>query len=124
MEQERTRPRLGNIFVEKGLITPEQLAQALEHQAACGKLLGEVLIDLGMIDRLHLASALGVQFTSAPPPPAPKPAPVPAVDREAELAALRAHNAELHETVAQLQAQLADRDERLALLAQFFSQKQ
>jgi signal transduction histidine kinase len=48
-------PRLGQYLVEKGLIKPEDLSRALEYQAelrAQGKdrLIGQVLIDLGIID--------------------------------------------------------------------------
>jgi hypothetical protein len=126
MEPERARPKLGHIFVEKGFITTEQLEQALAEQSQSGKLLGEVLVELEMIDRLDLASALGVQFT-APPAPAPAPpAPAPTIDRradvEAELAALRAHNEDLRSMVSHLQAELSDRDERLALLSYFVEQ--
>jgi hypothetical protein len=131
MEPERARPRIGHIFVEKGFITAEQLEQALAEQTQSGKLLGEVLVELQLIDRMELASALGVQFT-APPKPQAVPAPAPAApvavqtagnDVQAELAALHAHNADLRSMVAQLQADLAERDERLALLSFFFQQQ-
>ena len=126
MEPERSRPKLGHIFVEKGFITTAQLEQALAEQSQSGKLLGEVLVELEMIDRLNLASALGVQFTApAAPAPAPPP-PAPTIDRradvEAELAALRAHNEDLRSMVSHLQAELSDRDERLALLSYFVEQ--
>jgi len=125
MEPERARPKLGHIFVEKGFITTQQLEQALAEQAQSGKLLGEVLVELEMIDRLHLASALGVQFMAPSKPKAvePEPRQAPAPDRrddlEAELAALRAHNEDLRSMVSHLQVELADRDERLALLSYF-----
>ena len=125
MEPERARPKLGHIFVEKGFITTHQLEQALAEQAQSGKLLGEVLVELEMIDRLDLASALGVQFMapSKPKPVAPEPLghvpPERRDDLEAELAALRAHNEDLRSMVSHLQTELADRDERLALLSYF-----
>jgi hypothetical protein len=123
MEPERARPKIGHIFVEKGFITTQQLEQALAEQAQSGKLLGEVLVELEMIDRLDLASALGVQFMapSKPKPAEPHqaPAPAPRDDLEAEVAALRAHNDDLRSMVSHLQAELADREERLALLAHF-----
>jgi signal transduction histidine kinase len=48
-------PRMGQYLVEKGLIRPEDLDHALQHQAelrATGedRLIGQVLIDLGIID--------------------------------------------------------------------------
>jgi hypothetical protein len=132
MEPERARPRIGHIFVEKGFITTEQLELALQEQATSGKLLGEVLIELEMIDRLALASALGVQFmapsqakpAAAPTAPVQHLAAVPdrSTELEAELATLRAHNEDLRNMVAQLQAEVADRDARLALLSYFVQQ--
>jgi len=127
MEPERARPKIGHIFVEKGFITTQQLEQALAEQAQSGKLLGEVLVELEMIDRLDLASALGVQFMAPSKPKAAPPAAAPAVpgrndDLEAELAALRAHNEDLRSVISQLRAELADRDERIALLSYFVQQ--
>jgi hypothetical protein len=130
MQPEHKRPKIGHIFVEKGFITADQLEQALAAQSQSGKLLGEVLVELELIDRLDLASALGVQFmgpprpraAEAPAPLAPTAAPAVSADFEAlqaELAALRAHNDDLRAMVAQLQADLAERDERLALLSYF-----
>lgn len=48
-------PRLGEYMVEKGIITPEDMDRALKHQAevrANGgeRLIGQILIDLGIID--------------------------------------------------------------------------
>jgi type IV pilus assembly protein PilB len=65
--------RLGDLLVEKGLITPEQLQQALKHQHEHGqsKLLGEVLIELKIATEEqvleHLAEAYGVPFARITP---------------------------------------------------------
>ena len=53
---------IGAIFVEKGLVTEEQLELALEQQRASGERLGEVLVEQFGIDRLELASALAEQW--------------------------------------------------------------
>jgi type IV pilus assembly protein PilB len=43
------RLRLGDVLIERGAISREQLDQALAKQKATGKLLGEVLVDQGVI---------------------------------------------------------------------------
>jgi hypothetical protein len=54
--------RLGDIIVERRLITDEQLQTALEAQRACGSKLGEVLVQLGMITRVALAGVISEQW--------------------------------------------------------------
>jgi hypothetical protein len=53
---------IGDIFVGEGLITDEQLEQALDEQQTTGQRLGEVLITRFGISRPELASALGEQL--------------------------------------------------------------
>ena len=53
---------IGAIFVEKGLITEEQLELALEQQRATGERLGEILVEQFGVERLDLASALAEQW--------------------------------------------------------------
>lgn len=60
-------PRLGDVLVEKGLLTAEQLQRALHEQAAAARrpdppLLGEVLVEHGMIDRRTLDRAVTEQI--------------------------------------------------------------
>ncbi len=61
--------RLGEILLERGLISEEQLKIALEIQKATGKLLGEVLVELGFIERgaisSLLSSDLGIKYISS-----------------------------------------------------------
>lgn len=54
--------RLGEILVEKGLITEEQCAQALDLQKKTGKRLGQIVIDLGMIKEDELLQVLSKQM--------------------------------------------------------------
>ncbi|HVC88854.1 MAG TPA: hypothetical protein VNC40_15715 [Gaiellaceae bacterium] len=54
--------RLGDIFVERGLISKEQLQDALEHQRETGAKLGEVLVDLGLVTRVALAGVITEQW--------------------------------------------------------------
>jgi type IV pilus assembly protein PilB len=53
--------RLGAILVASGLITAEQLEQAVRAQEGSGQLLGEALRDLGFADDDDIARALAVQ---------------------------------------------------------------
>ncbi len=58
---------LGELLVERGIITPQQLNQALAEQKKSGQLLGLTLIRLGYVDQEQLmlpllASQLGVEF--------------------------------------------------------------
>jgi hypothetical protein len=57
---------LGELFVEKGLLSEVQLEQALAEQAAMGGRLGDKLVELGFVTRHALARLLaeqtGVEF--------------------------------------------------------------
>ena len=57
----RKSKQLGQILIELGLITPEQLETALEEHQKTPKALGRVLIDLGMIKEADLVRALAEQ---------------------------------------------------------------
>ncbi len=69
--------RLGEILVERGLLTDGGLRRALDEQARTGRLLGEILIERGWISAAELADALAEQDvpsaadadTDAPRPP-------------------------------------------------------
>ncbi len=58
---ERGTKRLGELLLEKGLITEKQLEQALEEQKKTGKLLGRVLVDLGFVKDEDILAVLGAQ---------------------------------------------------------------
>ena len=51
-------PRIGDLLVERQLISPSQLAEALLQQSASGKRLGILLVELGALDDVDLAHAL------------------------------------------------------------------
>jgi type IV pilus assembly protein PilB len=59
-------PRLGEMLVSRGLITPAEVDRGLEAQRSSGKRLGEALVEIGLItsvDLSHvLADRLGVPF--------------------------------------------------------------
>ena len=53
--------RLGDIFVERGFVTPEQLEHALARQRETGERVGEALVAQGSISKFELAGALAEQ---------------------------------------------------------------
>jgi type IV pilus assembly protein PilB len=57
----RKSKQLGQILIELGMITPEQLEQALEEHRRTPKSIGRVLIDMGMIKEGDLVRALAEQ---------------------------------------------------------------
>src|SRR4051812_40343231 len=62
------RRRIGDLFVEHGMITDQQLAEALEVQRRTGGRLGEILIELEFITSVDaaeiLAERLGMPFVN------------------------------------------------------------
>ncbi len=60
----RQQVRLGDLLIEQGLITPEQLDYALQQQKDSGfaKKLGEVLVDEGMVSHKEMALLLSRQL--------------------------------------------------------------
>ena len=54
--------RLGDLLVEKGLITDEQLQLALKEQKKLGRKLGGTLVELGMIDEDSILNLLSGQL--------------------------------------------------------------
>ena len=61
--QSVTKKRIGEMLIDQGFITPDQLNEALEKQKTSGgKRLGRVLIELGFIDEKKLTDILCCQF--------------------------------------------------------------
>jgi hypothetical protein len=56
------RPRLGDLLLAKGLVTQDQLADALTDSRATGELLGRVLIQRGAVFEDELARTLAEQL--------------------------------------------------------------
>jgi hypothetical protein len=54
--------RLGDIFVERGLITHQQLQDALDVQRDTGARLGEILVEHGLVTRVALAGIIAEQW--------------------------------------------------------------
>lgn len=59
---EKTKKRLGEILVEDGILSKEDLQSALEHQKTEGGMIGQVLVRLGLISEEMLIAALGKQL--------------------------------------------------------------
>lgn len=53
--------RIGQLLLDKGLITEKQLEQALEEQKLTGKLLGRILIDMGVVKEDDILKVLGAR---------------------------------------------------------------
>lgn len=58
----RTKKRLGDILVQAGKITQNDLVVALKKQAVVGKRLGEILVDDGLITENDILSVLELQL--------------------------------------------------------------
>ncbi|MFQ5680605.1 MAG: GspE/PulE family protein [Candidatus Omnitrophota bacterium] len=55
--------KLGEILIKDGLITPEQLSQALDIQVKEGGKVGEILVKLGFISEQAMIAAIGRQLS-------------------------------------------------------------
>lgn len=126
-------PPLGRVLVDCGLLTEEQVADALEEQRRSGRKLGEILVASGVVSGPAIANALAeqrgtvvkteygfgtgltprrrsVEAAPAPPPvDAPQPAPAAAPEKPDRVAELEADLAAREARIAELQAELARR---------------
>ncbi|HUZ81089.1 MAG TPA: hypothetical protein VMU73_02480 [Gaiellaceae bacterium] len=107
------RRRLGDIFVERGLISQNQLQEALEKQRETGGKVGEILVDLGFITRICLAGVISEQWDELRVSQSSR--------KTAETEARRATGAgssvveiALRERLEALTAELSERDRRIA----------
>mgnify|MGYP006295179005 CR=1 FL=1 len=57
-----SRKRLGEILKEWGIVTEDQITQALERQAKSGRRIGEVLVSMGACEDADVSKALAMQF--------------------------------------------------------------
>lgn len=60
-DAQKGRGRLGEILVSDGLLTSDELQQALAEQRSSGKLLGEVLLGMGFVAQADLLTVLAKQ---------------------------------------------------------------
>jgi hypothetical protein len=70
--------RLGEMLIERKLITPDDLERALELQKERGEKIGKILVDLGFVAARDVLSALSEQLSipqvvlDSPPPASPE----------------------------------------------------
>ncbi len=57
-----SRRKLGELLIETGLLSPEQLIEALSIQGTAGKRLGEILIEMKFVSEEEMAFALAMQL--------------------------------------------------------------
>lgn len=59
----RTKTRIGEFLLQKGLLTSEQLQEALvlQHKQGQDKKLGQILIELGYVNKEELCLSLAIQ---------------------------------------------------------------
>lgn len=62
MQRPRLKMRLGDLLVHEGVISDEQLTQALTAQRSHGRKLGQTLIELGVVTELQLLEFLSQQL--------------------------------------------------------------
>lgn len=62
MDYKRKKMRLGDVLVQNGVITEEDLQRGLERQKGSGRKLGETLVDEGIATEENIARALSNQF--------------------------------------------------------------
>src|SRR4029453_6801803 len=63
MHSTRTfRRRIGEILVNDGVASPEQIEEALMVQKSSGDLLGSILMDMGVVSEADIARTLCVQY--------------------------------------------------------------
>ena len=62
MDFKRKKIRIGDVLVETGIITEEQLQTALQRQKGSGRKLGETLVDEGFVTEDQIAHALSEQL--------------------------------------------------------------
>jgi type IV pilus assembly protein PilB len=58
----QNRIALGELLINLGLVTPEQISEAVLEQKASGKKIGQILIDKGFLAEKALISALNMQL--------------------------------------------------------------
>ena len=56
------RPRLGELLVQAGKLTPRDLERALSAQQEMGNLLGRVLVQLGLVSEVDILRTLSGQL--------------------------------------------------------------
>jgi hypothetical protein len=112
MDIAASKPRLGDLFVQRGLINQEQLAEALEEQRENGGKLGEILVEKGWVSRVDLAGVISKQWDGIGLTTSGQKAREAAVRAEASSATNVVERA-LRDRVEELTQDLATKDDRI-----------
>jgi hypothetical protein len=112
METAASKPRLGDLFVQRGLINQEQLAEALEEQRENGGKLGEILVEKGWVSRVDLAGVISKQWDGIGLTTSGQKAREAAVRAEATSATSVVERA-LRDRVEELTQEVASKDDRI-----------
>ena len=59
---ETQKRRLGEILIEDGCLSPENLQAALQYQKKEGGMIGQILVRLGHVNEDNLIAAIGKQL--------------------------------------------------------------
>jgi hypothetical protein len=105
--------RLGDIVVERGLVSEGQLQHALDQQRETGRKLGEILVELGYLTRVALAGVISEQWDELRVTQGGRKAAETAA-RPSTLTGASAVESALRDRLDQLSADLAARDQRIA----------
>jgi hypothetical protein len=111
---------MGQMFVDQGRLTSDELGSALAHQQETGEPLGEILVAREHISRVDLAAALSRQWSwqreasADDDPPEPLEATVAADDHVAAVAPRDAASEDGGRLVTELQTRLREAHEQLA----------
>ncbi|RKY40445.1 MAG: hypothetical protein DRP76_01940 [Candidatus Omnitrophota bacterium] len=62
MKPKKKEKLIGEILVERGIITPHQLKKVLENQQKEGGLIGEIIVKLGFATEEEIAQCLSYQY--------------------------------------------------------------
>lgn len=106
--------RLGDIFVERGIISEEQLREGLEQQRETGGKLGEVLVELGFITRVGLAGVISEQWDELRVSQSGRKTAETEARRAASKGSSVVEVVALRDRLEALTAELADRERRIA----------
>ncbi len=58
----RTKRKLGDLLLERGLITPERIDEAIRLQSQLGQRMGQIIVDKGWVPETELLKVLSEQF--------------------------------------------------------------
>ena len=113
MDTAASKPRLGDLFVQRGLINQAQLAEALAEQRENGGKLGEIFVEKGWVSRVDLAGVISKQWDGIGLTTSGQKAREAAVRAEASSATNDVVECALRDRVEELTQDLATKNDRI-----------